>query len=71
MKIESYTKPLRDALTQPESLRPAIEHFLAAYWPVERPQEIGEQAWDILGDLATDLEYYEPNPQVSFESWRY
>lgn len=68
MKIESYTKPLRDALTQPETLPAAVEQFLRVYWPAECPPDVDERAWDILGDLATDLEYYEPNPEWRKES---
>jgi hypothetical protein len=68
VNIESYTNPLRNALTLPESLWASIEHFLRTYWTVDRPSEIDGRAWDILGDLATDLEYYEPNPEWRRES---
>ena len=59
--IQTFIGPLRAALAQPELLRSAIDQFQQAYWAVEHPPE--DPVWDILGDLATDLEYYEPNPE--------
>ena len=63
MTLEDYIAPLRATLARPELLRSAVGRFLDVYWPAERPAEIGERAWEILGDLALDLEYYEPNPE--------
>ena len=61
--IDTYIDPLRDAISQPELLARAVTGFLDSYWPAERPAEIEERAWDILGDLALDLEYLVPNPE--------
>lgn len=59
--IHSLLVPLSAALGHPESLRPSIDQFQEAYWAIDQPPD--EPAWDILGDLATELEYYEPNPE--------
>jgi hypothetical protein len=59
--IHTLVDPLRGALARPELLRSSIDQFQKAYWAIDQPPD--ELAWDILGDLATDLEYYEPNPE--------
>ena len=59
--IHTLIVPLRAILARPELLRSASDEFQKAYWAVDQPPD--EPAWDILGDLATVLEYYEPNPE--------
>jgi predicted nucleic acid-binding protein len=66
-KVDMLIGLLKEAIENPKNRSERIKRFQQLVWDT-REDEIapGEQEiWDILNDLAADLDYYEPN-----EEWR-
>lgn len=62
--LTEFTGKLKQVLEAPDSAQPVIDQFLSEYWRYdERPDAVSEADWDVLGNLALDLEYYEPNDE--------
>jgi len=59
--VDNRIRILERAIQQPERLSELIEEFQGIVWNTERETETPE--WQVLSDLALDLEYYEPNPE--------
>lgn len=65
--LELLIEVLREALADSNKRPERIKRFQQLVWDT-REDEIAsgeQQIWDILNDLAVDLDYYEPN-----EEWR-
>ncbi|MGC8785738.1 MAG: hypothetical protein ACP5RN_15320 [Armatimonadota bacterium] len=66
-KLEMLIGLLKEAIENPKNRSERIKRFQQLVWDT-REDEIApdeQQIWDILNDLAVDLDYYEPN-----EEWR-
>lgn len=61
---EDIVRPLRDAVSDPKLVSASIQSFLRDYWAVPDQEVADEAAWDILGELAADLEYFEADPNL-------
>lgn len=68
--VESLVAKLEAALRQPEHRAQLIDEFQQAIFnaPAAMPKTC---EWEILGELAYDLEFYEPNPRLRVESTSY
>jgi len=62
--VHALTSLLRDITATEADVPELVKAFAAAYWQADGRGEIpeGDERWTLLGDLALDLEYYEPNP---------
>jgi hypothetical protein len=64
-RISDLISLLRVALVDPNSRQLAIKTFQDNVWHRQSMISGGaEEQWDVLNDLALDLDYYEPNPSL-------
>lgn len=53
---------LQEALREPSTRRESIRRFQEIVWGTPE-NGVEDEVWALLGDLAVDLDYYEPNPR--------
>lgn len=63
---EQLLKLLSNALQNPAGRKLALHQFQQQVWNVPDPPLTGD-AWEVLADLAHDLEFYEPDPKAREE----
>lgn len=61
--IDDIIRGLNESAARDVLPASAIEDFLRDYWAVPDEEVTDHEAWDILGQLASDLEYYEAKPE--------
>ena len=68
---EALAVVLSAALRNPEHRMEHLRHFQRSVW--NRPEDPDEDGdiWETLGDLAHDLDFYEPDPVVRTEDPSY
>lgn len=70
--VDAILALLIEALHSSRARNAAIEQFQTIVWEWQTPPiDIGQQAYDILADLAVDLDYFEPDPFRRVESASY
>ena len=66
--VDAMLALLIKALHTPCARKETIEQFQAFVWDWKRPS-IGQEAYDILADLAYDLDFFEPDPLRRAYDW--
>jgi hypothetical protein len=70
--VEAVLALLTEALHKPPARNEAIKQFQTTVWEWRTPPiGIGQQACDILWDLAYDLDFFEPDPIRRIEDTSY
>ena len=65
-KLQGLIDLLSSALNQPEQRMKFIKEFQEKVWDASDDMMASLQ-WDIFGDLAYDLDFYEPDPALRAE----
>jgi hypothetical protein len=69
-ELETLTAILRSVLNEKRNRRALIGEFQSKVWN-ESDEFLGSAEGQIVGDLAYDLDYYEPDPSKRRESESY
>ena len=60
-EFSKCTELMDKMLESPEELNELIPQFQEIFWNAAYSEE--DKAWEVMGDLAYDLDFYEPDPR--------